>query len=204
MKQHQLVYPIPILTRPLPAAIRVDGFLAPEHCRELMALAERKGLEPITKSRHGQETFSAAGCWIQPEDDELVFRLFAEKAVEINQEYWRLSLAGIYTGMSVLRYRAGDWIRPHIDVDYRLADATKLSCVVQLAAKDAFRGGVLTVAETEAYGLDVGDGCSFPPTWCTRCPPSRAASASCWPPGSRARTSPELWTTRQTHAGQGP
>jgi PKHD-type hydroxylase len=162
VKEHRLLYPLPLLTRPLPAAVRVDAFLSPNHCRKLIALAKRKGFETIERSRYGQATFSAAGCWILPEDEKLVFRRFAAKAAEINEATWRLALAGIFTPMSVLKYGPGGWIRPHIDVDYRLADATKLSCVVQLVAKGAFSGGTLTIAETETFDLDIGDAVFFP------------------------------------------
>lgn len=161
-RRHELIYPLPLLARPLPVAVRVPAFLTPEHCANLIDVAQRKGLEPIERSRHGQQTFSAAGAWILPEDDDAVFRLFADRAAEVNDAYWRLPLAGIYSPMSILRYRSGDWIRPHIDFDYRLADATKLSCVVQLVSKDDFRGGVLTIGESEAYELDRGDAVFFP------------------------------------------
>ncbi len=162
LKEHELLYPLPLFSRPRPAAVRDAGFLTPAHCEALVALAHRKGLEAIRQSRHGQETFSAAGCWITPADDERVFSLIARRAAECNAEHWRLSLAGIYSPFSVLHYGAGDWIRPHTDADYRLADATKLSCVVQLVAAGSFSGGRLTIAETESYDLDIGDAVFFP------------------------------------------
>jgi PKHD-type hydroxylase len=161
-REHELVYPLPLLTRRLPAAVKVPGFLTPEHCQRLIALAEKKGLEPIQQSRYGQQTFSADGCWLLPADDELVFKRFAEEAARINDENWRLALSGIFSPMSVLRYRTGNWIRSHIDTDYRLADPTKLSCVIQLVPNQSFSGGVLTIAETEAYELDIGDAVFFP------------------------------------------
>ncbi len=160
--RHDLVYPIPLLAQKLPAAVKVDGFLSGSHCRKLISAGRKKGFEPIKKSRHDQATFSASGCWIGPEDDEFVFRRFAQEAASINADNWRLSLAGIYSPMSLLRYGVGDWIRPHIDSDYRLADATKLTCIVQLVPKQDFEGGVLTVAENEAYELDIGDAVFFP------------------------------------------
>ena len=160
--KHDLVFPIPLLARRLPAALKVAGFLSASHCRKLISLARKKGLEPIERSRHDQATFSASGCWLTPEDDELVFKRFAEGAASINADHWRLSLAGIYSPMSLLRYGEGDWIRPHIDADYRLADATKLTCIVQLVPRQDFEGGVLTVAENEAYELDIGDAVFFP------------------------------------------
>ena len=161
-KRQALLYPLPLLTRPLPAAVKVPRFLTASHCRKLVGLAKRKGIDRIDSSRHGQATFSAGGTWLLPVDDELVFRRFAERAAALNESNWRLALTGIYSPISVLRYRPGDWIRPHIDADYRLADSTKLSCVVQLVPKEAFSGGVLTVAETEAFELDVGDAVFFP------------------------------------------
>jgi PKHD-type hydroxylase len=162
LTKQELIYPLPVLTERLPPAVKVAGFLSASHCRRLVSLAKRKGLAPIRRSRHGQQTFSAAGAWILPADDELVFRRFAEEAAAINAANWRLSLSGIYSPMSILCYQPGDWIRPHIDVDYRLADATKLSCVIQLVPKAVFSGGTLTIAETEAYELDIGDAVFFP------------------------------------------
>ena len=160
--RHELVYPLPLYSRRLPAAVLVPGLLEPEHCLRLIELAEKKGLEDIVKSRHDQETFTAAGCWISPGDDELVFKTVAEKAVEVNAEHWRISLAGIYSPFSILRYRNSNSIRPHTDADYRLADATKMTCIVQLVPRGAFSGGQLTVAESEHYDLDVGDALFFP------------------------------------------
>lgn len=160
--EQKLIYPIPLLSRSLPAAVRVPGFLTPQHCQRLVELAEGKGLEPITKSRHDQETFTAAGSWLLPLDDEMVFERVAREGAEINARNWRLPLSGIYSPFSVLRYRKGNWIRPHTDVDYRLADATRLTCIVQLVGRDAFEGGTLTVGETETYELDIGDAVFFP------------------------------------------
>jgi hypothetical protein len=158
----ELVFPIPLHTRALPASVLVRGLLTPEHCTRLVELAEKKGMEPIVKSRHDQETFTAAGCWISPEDDRPVFESVAERCVEINADNWRIGLSGIYSQFSILRYGSGNWIRPHTDADYRLADATKLTCIVQLVARDAFKGGRLTLAENETYDLDIGDGVIFP------------------------------------------
>lgn len=160
--EQALIYPVPLLSRSLPAAVKVPSFLSPEHCHRLIDLAGQKGLEPITKSRHDQETFTAAGSWLLPEDDELVFQRVAREGAEINARFWRLPLSGIYSPFSVLRYRTGNWIRPHTDVDYRLADGTRLTCIVQLVRRDAFEGGTLTVAESETYELDIGDAVFFP------------------------------------------
>lgn len=160
--EQTLIYPVPLFSRPLPAAIKIPALLSPDHCRRLIDLAERKGMESITKSRHDQETFTAAGSWLLPEDDELVFQRIAQEGAETNSRSWGLPLSGIYSPFSVLRYRNGNWIRPHTDLDYRLADATRLSCIVQLVRRDAFQGGVLTVAETESYDLDIGDAVFFP------------------------------------------
>jgi hypothetical protein len=157
-----LLYPLPLISRTLPAAVRINGFLDEAGCRRLVDLANAKGFDPITRSRHGQETFVADGCWLRPEDDEEIFRLVARQAVETNAANWRLALSGIYSPFSVLRYRPGGWIRPHTDTDYRLADTTKLSCIIQLVSSDAFSGGTLTIAETEAMDLQQGDAVFFP------------------------------------------
>jgi hypothetical protein len=157
-----LLYPLPLTSRVLPAAVRLDGFLDEASCRRLVEVANRKGFEPITRSRHGQETFVADGCWLYPEDDEQIFQLFARQAVETNASYWRLALTGIYSPFSVLRYRPGGWIRPHTDTDYRLGDTTKLTCIIQLVPASDFSGGTLTVAETEVMDLEQGDAVFFP------------------------------------------
>ena len=161
-KEHRLVYPIPLIASRMPAAVRLEGFLTVEHCERLIALAGEKGFERIDKSRHDQATFSAKGCWLTPEDDEAVFAQFAEDAARINADNWHLSLSGIYSPMSVLRYETGDWIRPHVDVDYRLADATKMTGIIQLVPRSDFEGGTLTIAENETYELDIGDAVFFP------------------------------------------
>ncbi|MGE0685728.1 MAG: 2OG-Fe(II) oxygenase [Dehalococcoidia bacterium] len=157
-----LIYPLPLVSRTLPAAVRIDGFLTADDCARLIEVANRKGFEAITRSRHGQESFVADGCWLRPEDDEQIFRRFAAQAVETNAANWRLALSGIYSPFSVLRYRPGGWIRPHTDTDYRLADTTKLSCIIQLVTPDAFTGGALTIAESETYRLNQGDAVFFP------------------------------------------
>jgi predicted 2-oxoglutarate/Fe(II)-dependent dioxygenase YbiX len=75
---------------------------------------------------------------------------------------WQLSLTGIAEPFRVLRYFDGYWTRPHVDRDYRLADSSKLSCIMQLVPSDDFAGGVLTVAETDAVSLGQGDAVFFP------------------------------------------
>jgi len=157
-----LLYPLPLISRTLPAAVRISGFLDEAFCGRLVELASKKGFEAITHSRHGQQTFVADGCWVRPEDDEEIFRRVARQAAETNAEYWRLALSGIYSPFSVLRYRPGGWIRPHTDTDYRLADTTKLSCIIQLVPSAAFTGGTLTIAESETMDLQQGDAVFFP------------------------------------------
>ena len=49
-----------------------------------------------------------------------------------------------------------------VDRDYRLADSSKLSCIIQLVPSDNFSGGVLTVAETDVVTLGQGDAVFFP------------------------------------------
>ena len=161
MQREELIYPIPLKVKSLPAAVKVSGFLSAGHCRRLVALAERKGLHSIEEDRYGGPSATAA-CRLLPEDDELIYQLIARKATELNAEIWRLSLTGIYEPVKVLRYRTADWIRPHIDADYRVPDPSKLSCSIQLSPKDSFTGGVLTIAESEVFQLDIGDAVVFP------------------------------------------
>ncbi len=101
-------------------------------------------------------------CRLLPEDDELIYRRLAHNVTQLNSELWQLSLAGIYEPVSVLCYRPAAWIRPHIDADYRVPDPSKLSCSVQLVPRGSFVGGVLTIAETEIFDLDIGDAVVFP------------------------------------------
>lgn len=161
MRREELIYAIPLKVKSLPAAVKLPGFLSPSHCRRLISLAKRKGLKSIENDRYGQASNTAA-CRLLPEDDELIYQLFAQKATELNADLWRLSLAGIYEPVNVLRYRTADWIRPHIDADYRVPDPSKLSCSIQLVPKDSFTGGVLTIAESEVFQLDIGDAVVFP------------------------------------------
>lgn len=161
MRREDLIYPIPLKLKQLPAVVKVPGFLSPEHCRRLISLAEAKGMTSIGMDRFGQVS-NTATCRLMPEDDELVYELFARKATELNAELWRLSLSGIYEPVSILRYRKGDWIRPHIDADYRVPDPSKLTCTIQLVPQNAFTGGILTIAETEHFELDIGDAVIFP------------------------------------------
>ena len=161
MRREDLIYPIPLKVKPLPAVVKVPGFLSPEHCHRLISLAEGKGLNSIGRDRYGQAS-TTASCRLMPEDDELIYELFAQKATELNAEIWRVSLTGIYEPVSVLRYRTGDWIRPHIDADYRVPDPSKLTASIQLVPKNSFTGGVLTIAESEDFQLDIGDAVIFP------------------------------------------
>jgi PKHD-type hydroxylase len=160
-QREKLIYAIPLKVNKLPAAVWIKGFLSPAHCRRLISLARRKGLKSIKSDRYGQASTTAA-CRLLPEDDELIYDRLAHKFTELNAEIWHLSLSGIYEPVSVLRYRAAAWIRPHIDADYRVPDPSKLSCSVQLVPKRSFAGGVLTIAETEVFDLDIGDAVVFP------------------------------------------
>jgi predicted 2-oxoglutarate/Fe(II)-dependent dioxygenase YbiX len=161
IQREVLIYPIPLKVKSLPAAVKISGFLSPSHCRRLISLAKRKGLNSIETDRYGQPSTTTA-CRLLPEDDELIYKLLAQKATELNAEIWRMSLTGIYEPVSILRYRTADWIRPHIDADYRVPDPSKLSCSIQLVPKDSFTGGVLTIAESEVFQLDIGDAVVFP------------------------------------------
>ena len=161
MQRESLIYPIPLKIKSLPAAVKIKRLLSPSHCRRLISLARQKGLESIESDRYGQASTTRA-CRLLPEDDPLVYERFARKATELNAEIWRLSLTGIYEPVSVLQYSAADWIRPHIDADYRVPDPSKLSCTIQLVPRGSFSGGVLTIAETEVFRLDIGDAVLFP------------------------------------------
>lgn len=161
LQRENLIYAIPLKVKSLPAAVKIPGFLSPSHCRRLISLGRRKGFNCIKNDRYGQSSTTTASRLL-PEDDELIYKRLAHKVAQLNAEIWRLSLAGIYEPVSVLRYRPGDWIRPHIDADYRVPDPSKLSCSVQLVPKGSFAGGVLTVAETEVFDLDIGDAVVFP------------------------------------------
>lgn len=161
MQRENLIYAIPLKIKSLPAAVKIKRLLSPGHCRRLISLAKRKGLESIESDRYGQASTTQA-CRLLPEDDPLVYERFVQKATVLNAEIWRLSLTGIYEPVSVLRYGAADWIRPHIDADYRVPDPSKLSCTIQLVPRGAFTGGVLTIAETEVFRLDIGDAVLFP------------------------------------------
>lgn len=161
MDRETLIHAIPLKVLPLPAAVKVPGFLTSDHCERLISAAERKGLKPIGHDRFGGES-TTESCRLMPEDDSQIYEKFAQKATDLNAELWRLSVAGIYEPIKVLRYRIGDWIRPHIDADYRVPDTSKMTCTVQLVPSDSYRGGLLTIAETESFELDVGDAVFFP------------------------------------------
>ena len=86
---------------------------------------------------------------------------------------------------------SGDWIRPHVDADYRLADATKLTGIIQLVPRSDFEGGTLTIAENEPYDLDIGDAVFFPAHTLHTVAPLTSAPESCWQPGCRGLLSSE-------------
>jgi PKHD-type hydroxylase len=161
LKRENLIYAIPLKVKSLPAAVKLPGFLSPGHCRRLISLGRRKGLHSIKNDRYGQASNTTA-CRLLPEDDELIYKRLANKITQLNAELWQLSLTGIYEPVNLLCYRPADWIRPHIDADYRVPDPSKLSCSVQLVPRGSFDGGVLTIAETESFDLDIGDAVVFP------------------------------------------
>jgi len=161
LQRENLIYAIPLKVKSLPAAVKLPGFLSPSHCRRLISLAKRKGFHSIKNDRYGQASTTAA-CRLLPEDDKLIYKRLAHKITQLNSELWQLSLAGIYEPVNVLCYSPAAWIRPHIDADYRVPDPSKLSCSVQLVPRGSFAGGVLTIAETESFDLDIGDAVVFP------------------------------------------
>jgi predicted 2-oxoglutarate/Fe(II)-dependent dioxygenase YbiX len=164
MHQSQaILYPIPILTRKLPSHVYRRGLLSPHECDQLVALADRKGYQHFEQSRYGEAgAVQVEVCEVTPDDAVFVYEKMAATAAELNQEHWQLSLTGIAEPFRVLRYFDGYWTRPHVDRDYRLADSSKLSCIMQLVPSDDFAGGVLTVAETDAVSLGQGDAVFFP------------------------------------------
>ena len=111
LRRESLIYAIPLKVKSLPAAVKVPGFLSPSHCRRLISLSKRKGLNCIENDRYGQASTTSA-CRLLPEDDELIYKRLAHKVTQLNAELWQLSLAGIYEPVNVLRYRPADWSVP--------------------------------------------------------------------------------------------
>ncbi len=164
MDQSQsILYPIPLLTRKLPSHVYARGLLSPNECDRLITIAEDTGYQHFEESRHGEAgAVQVETCEVLPNDADFVYRKMATTAAELNQEHWQLALTGITQAFRVLRYYAGYWTRPHVDRDYRLADSSKLSCIIQLVSSDDFSGGVLMVAETDVITLERGDAVFFP------------------------------------------
>lgn len=158
-----ILYPIPLLTRKLPSHVYARELLSPNECDRLIAIAEDKGYQHFEESRYGQAgVVQVETCEVLPREANFVYHKIATTAAELNQDNWQLSLTGITETFRILRYYDGYWTRPHVDRDYRLADSTKLSCVIQLVSSDHFLGGVLTVAETDVITLGQGDAVFFP------------------------------------------
>lgn len=158
-----IVYPIPLLTRQLPAHVLCRGLLTLEECGQLIACAEAKGYRHFTQSRYGEAgAVEVETCEVTPQDVEFVYAKVGTTAAHLNHEHWQLSLMGIAETFRVLRYRDGYWTRPHVDRDYRLPDASKVSCIIQLVPKADFDGGVLTVAESDHIAMEQGDAVFFP------------------------------------------
>ena len=164
MDQSQtILYPIPLLTRKLPSHVCARGLLSPRECDQLIAIAEDKGYQHFEESRYGEAgAVQVETCEVLPHEADFVYQKMATTATELNHEHWQLALTGITEAFRVLRYYAGYWTRPHVDRDYRLADSSKLSCIIQLVPSDNFSGGVLTVAETDSIRLERGDAVFFP------------------------------------------
>jgi predicted 2-oxoglutarate/Fe(II)-dependent dioxygenase YbiX len=164
MDQSQsILYPIPLLTRKLPSHVYARRLLSSDECDRLITIAEDKGYQHFEASRYGEAgAVQVETCEVLPDEADFVYHKMATTAVELNQDNWQLSLAGIAEAFRVLRYYDGYWTRPHVDRDYRLADSSKLSCIIQLVASEDFSGGVLTVAETDVITLEQGDAVFFP------------------------------------------
>lgn len=158
-----ILYPIPLVTRQLPSHVCCRSFLSPQECTQLTALAAQKGYRHFTQSRYGEAgAVQVETCEVTPQEVEFAYAKVAHTAAQLNQEHWQLALTGIIDTFRVLRYQDGYWTRPHVDCDYRLPDASKLSCIIQLVPRTDFTGGVLTVAETDHIALDQGDAVFFP------------------------------------------
>ncbi len=164
MDQSQsILYPIPLLTRKLPSYVYARGLLSPSECDRLITIAQDKGYQHFEESRYGEAgAVRVETCEVLPDEADFVYPKMATTAAELNQEHWQLSLTGITEAFRVLRYSDGYWTRPHVDRDYRLADSSKLSCIIQLVPSDHFSGGVLSVAETDVIALKQGDAVFFP------------------------------------------
>ncbi len=158
-----ILYPIPLLTRQLPSHVCCRALLSQQECAQLIAHATQKGFQHFTQSRYGEAgAVQVETCEVTPAEVEFVYAKVAQTAAHINHAHWQLALSGIIDTFRVLRYKDGYWTRPHVDCDYRLPDASKLSCIIQLVPQADFTGGVLTVAETDHVALDQGDAVFFP------------------------------------------
>ncbi len=161
MNRKKLIYPIPLNVPVLPAVIKMPGLLSPKLCKEILETAEKKGYTVIGQDRFGGKS-TTKSLDLLPEDNQEVYDIFVKMATKINEEQWRLNLTGVFEPMRMLKYQVGAWIRPHIDADYRVPDPSKLTCTMQLVPKDNYTGGIMTVAETEDFELDLGDAIIFP------------------------------------------
>ena len=158
-----ILYPIPLVTQQLPSHVYCRALLSAPECAQLIALATQKGFRHFTQSRYGEAgVVQVETCEVTPDEAEFVYAKVAITAAQLNHAHWQLALTGIAETFRVLRYADGYWTRPHVDCDYRLPDASKLSCIIQLVPKADFAGGVLTVAETDNIAMDQGDAVFFP------------------------------------------
>ena len=164
MDQSQaILYPVPLLTRQLPSHVYSRELLSPSECNTLIAIADNKGYQHFEESRYGEAgAVRVETCEVMPDEADFVYSKVATTAAQLNQDNWQLSLTGITEAFRVLRYYNGYWTRPHVDRDYRLADSSKVSCIIQLVPSEDFSGGVLTVAETDVIRLEQGDAVFFP------------------------------------------
>lgn len=159
----KVICPVPLLIDSLPTHVVQREFLSPNECISLCHWAEQTGYSRDNQTQHGEYgkiSVDVIEAPIAKYPD--IYERATCIGAQINHQYWRLALTGVTAPFEILRYRESDFIRPHVDSDYRKADSTKMTVVVQLVGRQQFAGGSLILAETDHVSMDIGDAVFFP------------------------------------------
>lgn len=100
-------------------------------------------------------------CYLYPSAAPSIFAKIARTFVEEN--IWGLALTTMIDPIRVLRYTRGSYSGQHTDFDYATADHSKITAIIPLVRRHAWRGGHIRIGNPRVSpSLDKGDCLLFP------------------------------------------
>ena len=166
---NNIYFPIPAPPKPSQLTFH-NAFLDASECDKIMSLADN--VEPYVATVQNEEPGSSRidkeirdvdsyGVWHSPDTDWIFKKIFEQVMVD-NETNFHFDIAGIFSGLSLLRYQQEQHYEWHNDIGSGDTSTRKLSVVIMLS--ENFTGGdlVLTQGVSQHIAMRQGNMVVFP------------------------------------------